>query len=121
MAGKSVPVVLVPRFTTYVGASIFGTEAIPVAAYAGIGLTFWHGPLLGSGALLAVSVGFQESVDGTVYADCPGGPWSITNSPGEFVLMAYFTKAWMRFFVTLAGTNPAVTCWAQGAFELRER
>ncbi len=121
MAGKSVPVVIVPRFTSYMGAMTSLSEPTPIAASAGIGLTLWCGPLHGSGGSLAMVVSIQESNDGETFVDCAGGPWVVPSAGNESFLTATFSMAWMRFVVLLNGTTPAVTCWASGAFELRER
>ena len=121
MAGKSVPVVIVPRFTTYAGAGSFDTEAIAVSRYASLGAVFWRAALLGAGAGLAIAVAFEESNDGDSYSTCGGGPWVIPAAGQESFMTVAFTKAWLRFRTILTGTNPVVTCRLAGAFELRER
>ena len=120
MAGKNVPVVLVPRFTGYVGDGTYWSQPIPTSAYSGISIDFWHGLLIGTGPP-GVTVHFQESNDVANWRFCGGGPWTVPPGVSETPLSAVLTMAWFRFGVILGGTNAGVTCWAQGFFELRER
>lgn len=122
MAGKNVPVVLVPRFTSYVSVGVFYTIPIPVAAYDALVIDFWHGTL--NGPAPSMDLFLDESNDGTA--------WSPTNGPtvipspfpplaGEYQFRRFLTKAWLRLGVHLVGANVAVTCWASGFLELREK
>jgi hypothetical protein len=114
-----VPVVIAPRFTTLVGNGTYSTLPVPVAGYERLVLSFERGNLVGTGG--SVNVLFEESNDGSNYEDCGGDSWS---DPGAFVEGRFtieFTKAWFRVSVSLAGTAPGMTYWAQGHFELRER
>lgn len=120
MAGQNVPVVLVPRYTTYLGPQQFLGEAIPVSPYERVSVVYWQGPYL-SGAT-AVRLYFQQSNDGSTWSDCPGGPWAPTSVlPGEFPFSADLTMAWMRLVVSLTGAGSGLTCWVRGFFEKRER
>jgi hypothetical protein len=119
MPGKSVPVVLVPRFTTYLGAGEYRTMPVPVAAYDRLILNFLCGPLIGAGSTGGCVC--EESNDAQLWTGCSG---STPVLPASFVEVQWtfdLTKAWMRFAVNLTGTAPGITCYAQGFFELRER
>ena len=120
MPGKNVPAVLVPRFTLFVGAGSYFTQPILVAPYSRLTLVFWHGPLIGT-MTPSVAVSFKEANDDSSYQDCTGGPWGAPAAPGESQFLADLSRTWLQFGVLLAGTDPGVTCWAQGFFELRER
>jgi hypothetical protein len=119
MAGRNVPVVIFPRYTTLIGGMPFPTAPIPVAAYSSIFLDFWHGFIAGG---FPLGIYFNESNDGQVWTVCDGGPWAVPVAPSELALTAKLSKAWFQFVVIPAGGPAAsVTCWAQGFFELRER
>lgn len=121
MAGKNVYVVLIPRFTTFVGPATFLSAPIPISAYASGTFDFWNGAMNGAPAA-GVQLDLFESNDVVTWEACAGGsPWVRGPGTGEFQATAAFTKAWLRFGITPLGTQPAVTCFAAGYFELRER
>jgi hypothetical protein len=118
VAGRSVPIVLIPRFTTFLGMGNYDSEPIPVAEYAAAVITVWRGFLIGTSPGFAVH--FFEANDNTLWAPCPGS----SGDPGtniEAVFTATLSKAWMFVRVVLAGTGAGATCWAEGFMELRER
>jgi hypothetical protein len=45
MAGQLTPLVMLPRFTTYSGATTFKTMPIDVSAYSSAILNIWRGPV----------------------------------------------------------------------------
>lgn len=119
MAGLRVPVVLFPRYSTFLGPMAFPTAFIPVAAYSSIYLEFWHGPITGGAP---ITITFDESNDAQDLTSCGGGPWSIPMGSGQSPLSASLSKAWLRATLILAGgPSSGVTCYAQGFFELREK
>jgi len=119
MAGRNVPIVLIPRFTTYAGATSFITAAIPVSPYSALNFDFWHGPVIGTFGSIILAL--QESNDGSRWDDCTGSVPGIAPAEGEVPVSVTITKAWLRLVVALAGTDMAVTCWAEGFFERREK
>lgn len=119
MAGKNVAVVVLPRFTSFVGPTQFFTQPIPVAAYSRVSLTLWVGPYVG--AAPTASFGFEESNDSTDWFPCGAGPLVVPSGPGEVVLSEPLTRAWMRMTIGLTGVGVGLTCAASGFFELRER
>lgn len=123
MAGELVPVVMVPRFTTYVGAGVFTTVALDVSAFEKVHLTTWAGPLIGdpgTGADLTAAV-LEESQDGDT--------WSVYGTllslPDAHELTTVLLgKRFLRARVELAADASgvvAMTCWSVGYLERRER
>lgn len=120
MAGKNVYVVLIPRFTAFVGPTPCLSAPMSVSAYSSIVFDFWNGTMNGAPAA-GVQLDLFESNDAVTWEACAGGsPWVRGPGVGEFQATAVFTKAWMRFGVTPMGNQPAVTCFAAGYFQLRE-
>lgn len=121
MAGLNVPVVLIPRFTTYVGPTTCWSPPIPVAAYAAVAFDFWMATMNGTPAA-GVQLDLQESNDNEAWDACAGGsPWVKGPGTGQWSLSGVLTRAWLRLGITPQGTQPGVTCWAQGFFERREQ
>lgn len=120
MAGKQTPVVLIPRYTSFVGPTQFYMDPIPVSAYSKLTLTLWVG--IYSGAAPAAYFGFQESNDGEDWADCDGvAPLLVPSGPSSQDLTRSLTKAWVRASVGLTGAGTALTCYCLGYLEQRER
>lgn len=122
MAGRSVPIVLIPRFTSYVGVGFFYTIPIPVAAYEALVLDFWHGTM--NGPTPAMYLYVEESNDGSAWTAAAAfpfipSPYFAAASEEQFRL--FLTKAWLRVGVELTGAGTAVTCWGSGYLELREK
>jgi len=113
------PAVLVPRFTTIVGPGHnWMTLPVDVAAYESASITVWRGPPIGT--VTGFGFAFLESTDRSAWADIPG---TVVVDPGparESVVEFDFSKRWFRIGLVLTGTNPGVTCWAQGFFVNRQ-
>jgi hypothetical protein len=120
--GQHVPVVLFPRFTSLVGQALFYGFAIDVSEYAAAELSLWRGLLIDpGGGVPTFKFYFQESTDRDSWQACYGT--SSGYDPGDDTEIAAsfkFRKRWFRAYVNLQGTNPSVTCWAQGFFIRRE-
>lgn len=119
MAGVSVPVVLIPRFTTYVGAADFLSHALDVSAYDTLRLTAWRAPLIGTSPAFGLST--YRSLDRVTWEECSGPQ---DQDPGDRTEVLYewpLEAKWFRLRIALGGTQPGVTCWAQGYFTKRER
>ena len=123
MAGELTPLVLLPRYSTYVGASTAGKEfvtiAMDVTEFQSAILNCWRGKLLGTSPTFALT--FQESSDQLNWTTCAGTNVSAYD-PGEEAegqSNAVLTKQWFRVKVVLGGTSPAGTCWAVGYLERR--
>jgi hypothetical protein len=122
MRGALVPLVLIPRFTSYIGEGTFVTNAMDVSAYASMAVEFWRGPLLGS-APASFSATFEGSTDGVEWFNITPGGGAITGA-GTTALYTLdpLTYRFLRISVVLVASDSdeaAITCWAAGNFELR--
>jgi hypothetical protein len=123
--GELVPLVLLPRYTTYAGLPstgtgqfYFSTIAMDVTEYQNAIVNIWRGKLVGStpGVVFAL----EESTDQLNWTTCGGT--SATFDPGENTETQYtaaLKKRWFRITVLLASATTVVTCWAVGFLEQR--
>lgn len=118
MAGQNVPIVLIPRYTTYVGTGDFRTIPIPVSAYEALVLNFINGNMIGSGTVI---LSCQETNDLQTWTACTGDTPAVPSPFQEIQWRFNVSKAWLRFTVSLNGNNIGFTCAAQGFFEKREK
>jgi hypothetical protein len=119
MPGRSVPVVIVPRWTTFSGPGDFFSMPLAISAYDRLVLSYMRGNLVGTtpGLLLLC----QESNDLDAWTDCGGSTPSSSVPFVEDQFTFDLTKAWLRFGVSPVGASTSVTCYAMGFFELREK
>jgi hypothetical protein len=104
-------VVLLPRFSSFVGASTFNTPPMSVGEYASANVNAWRANLFGGSPTFQVVV--QQSLDLSTWYNL------ATISPSanaEAAAAVTLTMAWLRLSVTLGGTTPSVTCWVVGDF-----
>jgi hypothetical protein len=116
--GRLAPVILVPRYTTYLGPGVFPGFPIEVAAFEGARISLWRGIL--HGTTPAFGYLFEESTDRQTWSAVPGTSFI---DPGEDLEQQYplsLTKRWFRGTVSVQGTSSGATCWAQGYFVRRE-
>lgn len=121
MAGDRVPLVMIPRFTTYAGRATptqcFSTIGMDVSDYLGATLNAWRGHVVGSESP-GFRIWFEESTDQDAWTPCQGAPGgTVGDDPGEngesqFVLV--LRKRWFRVRVQLGGRDNVCTCWAVG-------
>jgi len=118
MPGTLVPIVLLPRFTTFSGpTTTFYTVGMEVSEYSKVILSTWRS----SGASLSgFAVTYEESTDQLTWTTCAGGPFSDPGAFAEIQHQPELTKRWFRIGVTLTGANAVVTCWCIGFLEMRE-
>ena len=121
MKGELVPMVLIPRFSSYFGTSEFETVALDVSAFSGGTCTLWRGKLLGGGTFKLFT---ETSHDGYTWFGYPPGvggapiPWDPGDDASMEVGLA-FSHRYFRVRIVLTGTDPAVTCWCTGLLEYR--
>ena len=123
MAGELVPLVLIPRYTTYCGgnATEFVTIGMDVTQYQKAILQVWRGAIAGTSPDFNLSC--QESSDQVNWTACAGtnvtdyDPTADTEGQAE----ATITKRWFRVKLTLSATETdnVVTCWVVGFLEER--
>jgi len=114
MPGELTPLVLLPRYTTYAGASEFVTIAMDVTEYSSALVNCWRGKLLGDSPTFLMV--FEESSDQVNWTACDEmDPFDPTEEH-EVQKAPSFTKRWFRIKVTLGGAlaSPVATCWAVG-------
>jgi hypothetical protein len=120
MAGVLVPLVLIPRYTTYTGANgtSFTTVGMDVSDFEKAILSFWRSAGVN---LASVTIAFEESTDQSNWTGCGGGPFADPGATTETQFQPTLTKRWFRINVTLnSAANCAVTCWCVGFLQQRE-
>jgi hypothetical protein len=123
MVGELVPVVMLPRFTSYVGQGSFPTVPLDVEAYEFATVTFWRGPLVGGAASNPFRVYFEESHDAQTWTSAfttPTPPVTTANATGSFTVV--FAKRWFRIRTELlADVNGVVgiSLWMAGGLQRR--
>jgi len=118
MKGEQVPLVMVPRFTTLVGAGEFATAPLDVQRFARVVLTVWRGYLLGTSPTfhLYLEVSHDAPTDAADWVQLD----DLTLNDDQAATIDHsLTRRWLRVRVVLGGTNPWVTCWASGGLDLR--
>lgn len=117
MAGTYVPLVLIPRYTTYSGATTYTTIGMDVSEYSKAVVSFWRSS---GNSLSSISITYEESMDQLTWSTCSGGPFSDPGANTEGQHQPTLTKRWFRISVTLTGAGATVTCWCIGFLEQRE-
>lgn len=124
MIGEIVPVVMIPRYTSFLGPGTYTTVPMLVSDYKSVVLEFWCGYVQAqpSGALSTAT--FEEAFD----AELPDGAWVTLATKTEVdqntqsLLNLTFTRRYFRVrFVLTADSNGLVgfTCWAAGSLQKR--
>ena len=117
MAGVLLSLVMIPRFSTYLGPQFYYGFALDVTAFDALTLSMWSGPQ--PGGATNVSLVIEGSVDRTSWIGV-NTAWGLL--PGvETQQSLDLTVPWIRSFLSVQGPNSAVTCWAQGSLSKRER
>lgn len=107
---------LLPRYTTFVGATMVHTRPLDIRRFATANLVAWAGAGNGTDAVLSIQV--QQSGDMMAWEDVGD---AFEPDAGEVPGTRDFTLPWLRLEVTLTGENPAFTCWMTGEFVVRGR
>jgi hypothetical protein len=118
MAGELVPLVLIPRFSSYIGANTFVTVGMDVSDYEKAIVNVWRGNMTGTAPTFAIS--FEESTDQDSWSTCASGTGGDPGANAEAQYTPTLGKRWFRAKLILGGTQPAATCWAVGFLEQRE-
>ena len=121
MIGELVPVVMLPRFTSYLGEGTYTTVPLDVSDYEGASLEFWRGKLR-SPASGTFNAYFEEASEPTM----PNDRWtqlaSYSTADASVLVPLVFTKKFFRIRIELTdATNHGVgiTCWAAGSLQKR--
>ena len=118
MAGNRIPLVLMPRYSSFNGVGTFTTIGMDVTDYESAEVNAWRGALLGTAPTFAMS--FEESTDQVTWATCTGGAGGDPGANTEAQYTPTLGKRWFRVKLVLGGTLPGVTCWAIGFLVQRE-
>lgn len=121
-----VPLVMLPRFTTYAGRAsptqCFSTIGMDVTEYDEAVLNVWRGHVVGT-ITPGFAIWFEESTDQDSWTRCTGSPGGSAGSdPGENAEQQstlVLRKRWFRVRVQLGGADNVVTCWAVGYLHLK--
>src|SRR5215475_13512600 len=107
--------VILPRFTTLVGAATFTTLPMDVSAYGGAQFQIWRGPIRVTAGTPMFQLYLEESLDTQTWVLGPTTPTAYTLNEFELKFFSYdFRLRWFRIRIVITGTNPIVTCWAEG-------
>lgn len=127
MAGELVPLVMIPRYTTYAGASDFTSIGMDVSEYESAILNIWRGRIVGVTTSPAFKVTCEESTDQNVWSTCEGTTAdTLITEDEEKQFLPAMRKRWFRVRITLTGTGgsgdgPVCSCWGVGYLEERVR
>ena len=128
MAGELVPLVMLPRYTTYAGkvtSAYFTTIALDVTQYESAILNVWRGKIVGTAETPPFKMWFEESTDQDTWSVCTGSPGDTSGGdPGEGTETQYtltLKKRWFRVKIELQNADNVVSCWAVGFLEERLR
>lgn len=126
MANDLVPLVMLPRHSTYAGRAsptqYFSTIGLDVSEYDEAILNAWRGHIVGT-ITPGFALWFEESTDQDSWTRCVGSPPGAGGcDPGENTEQQYtivLRKRWFRMRWQLGGADNVVTCWAVGFLHLR--
>ena len=104
MSGQLVPLVLIPRFSSYVGAGTFVTVGMDVSDYQKAIVNVWRGALTGSSPTFLIS--FEESTDQDSWSTCAGGTPADPGALTEAQYTPTLGKRWFRTKLVLGGSQP---------------
>lgn len=110
-------VLLLPRFSSFVGAGPFYTAPMNIRTYQKAFITGWRGTGVGPSPGTA-TITIQESTDLGVWIDNAVAIGPPVNS--EVTQEVVFSLEWMRLKIDLTGSFAAMTMWAVGNFVARE-
>ena len=114
MAGETTRIMLLPRYSSLVGATNFETTPHTARAFSEVSLTRWRGA--GNG-VSGLSVAVELSADLRYWVQ--DNSWSLA-ADDETTHTSPLNREWMRLVITLTGTDPAVPLWILGEFLRRE-
>jgi hypothetical protein len=118
MAGTLVPLVLIPRYTTYSGDNTdFTTIGMDVTEYEQAIVSFWRS--IGAN-FVAMTIAFEESMDQLNWTTCAGGPFTTPAAGVEAQFSPLLSKRWFRIRINPSAANVVVTCWCIGFLMQRE-
>ncbi len=121
MTGEIVPIVLLPRITSYVGPGTYATAPLNVEEFFKGSVAFWRGPLVGGAAEDPFVAYFEESHDAVAWTEVPPNSVDLVDRIDSYEI-APLTKRWFRIRVVLAADANgvvAISMWMAGVMERR--
>ena len=120
-----IPVVMIPRYTTFAGTGMFTTVAMDVLRFGAARMDVWRGKLVtATPASASAEFMLEESSDAQSWQPCEGNPTPV--DPGEEAeasIGVTLRQRWFRviFLVdSTASEEPVVTAYAAGVVARRE-
>jgi hypothetical protein len=122
MIGELVPLVMIPRFTSYIGEGEYATIPLDVSGYAKATLEFWRGDLQAKQTGADFKAHFEEA------SEADAAEWTALVTPIESVktnslVAVSFSRRFFRIRIELGNSDTgglvAITCWAAGSLERR--
>lgn len=113
----TVPIVFIPRYTTYAGGGDFVSLPVNVAEYCELRVNVWRGTIVGPGGTFGFNL--QASFDQKTWGDIFGSdedPGANTEALYEFLTIRL---PYLRSIVRVAGVSTVVTCYAFADFTVR--
>lgn len=115
MAGVDAGLVLLPRFTTLVGATSFVTAPLDLSQQGGAQFQVWRGPIRVASGSGTLTMYMEESLDCQSWALGPLSPPGTVIPENDPKFFSYDLRLrWFRVRFVLAGTDPMVVVWAGG-------
>lgn len=111
-------IVLLPRFTSLSGATVYYTAPVNVRRYSSATVCVWKGK--GIGTTPAFSVQAEKSPDLLVWS-AEGIAFAPADEQEVAQVFPSLETEWLRLRITITGgaVHPGYTCWAVGDFERR--
>lgn len=107
--------VLLPRPTTLVGAANFTTAPLDLSRLGSATFQVWRGPIRVASGSGSFTVFLEESQDCQTWCLGAGSSLGIVIPEDNPKFVSYDMRLrWLRVRFALAGTDPMVSCWAEG-------
>lgn len=129
MAGRYVPTVLIPRYTTLAGLKgapdWFATGPMDVSAYSEGYVTIWRGEVIGTAppvttpATASLGFWFEESTDRNTWTTVDGSPNDDPGKDTQFQCILHLNKRWLRLRLKFYSDDNVGSCFAVGFLEER--
>lgn len=124
MLGELVPLVMIPRFTSYVGEASYTTVPMDISGFSGAALEFWRGQLAAKVQGATFNAYLEEAFDLSLPE---AEAWTVLDSTdvddATAVFKVAFTRRYFRIRIVLVADLTygiaAITCWAAGNLERR--
>jgi hypothetical protein len=118
MKGILVPVVMVPRYTSFIGPGSYATPPQNVEPYSKLTVTFWRGLMPYSGTRTCTFY-FEDSHDADAWRILSSGT-ADPGPDGTLCRQVTLTRRWLRVRIEVEGpAGTSVSCWAVGSMETR--